>query len=146
MKISLRLLILSLMLVAGCVHKNRVSPSPEVLASFESRFGKDVSSKWELSDDQLYIANFTFSAHHTKSFFDKNGSWIKTETELASSELSSVIVKTVLGAYKGYNISKSLKIDEKEKETIYRLSLSRGGKITDVELNSGGVIMESGNR
>jgi hypothetical protein len=141
MKIISHLLILSLLMVAGCVHQKSVKPSPEVLASFEMKFGKDVSANWELSADKFYVANITTSGRPAKAYFGENGKWIKLETEYISSELPSVIIKTVLGAYKGYNISKSLKIDEIEKETIYRLSLSRGGNITEVELTPGGVIL-----
>jgi hypothetical protein len=94
-----------------------------------------------LSSDKINVASFTISGHPSKSYFDGDGMWIKTETELISSELPSVIVKTVLGAYKGSTISKSLKIDEIEKETIYRLSLKSGGNISEVELTPGGVIL-----
>jgi hypothetical protein len=141
MKISVPLFILSLLIVAGCTDQKSVNPSSKVIASFESKYGKDISAKWELSSDKSYVASFTASGHPSKSYFDENGVWIKTETEFLSSELPSVIVQTVLGAYKGSTISKSLKIDETGKETIYRLSLKSRGKITDVELTPGGVIL-----
>lgn len=141
MKIKSYLLIFSLLMVAGCVRQKIVKPSPEVLASFETKFGKDMPANWELSSDKLYIASMTTSGRPAKAYFDENGKWFKLETEYISSELPAVIVKTVLGAYKGYNISKSLKIDETGKETFYRLSLSRGGNITEVDLSPGGVIL-----
>jgi hypothetical protein len=136
-----QILLLSLFLSAGCAHEQTVNPLPAVVASFETRFGKDAGAKWELSADGVYLANFMLSGHPVKSYFDENGGWIRTETELLSSELPSVIVQTVLGAYKGYTISKSLQVEEIEKETIYRLSLKRGDRITEVELTSGGVIL-----
>jgi hypothetical protein len=141
MKIAVPLVIFSLLMVSGCTYQKSVKPSPKVIASFESRFGKEISVKWELSSDKIYAASFSASGHPSKSYFDENGEWIKTETEFLSSELPSVILQTVLGAYKGSTISKSLKVDENEKETIYRLSLKRGGNITEVELTSGGVIL-----
>ena len=141
MKISIHLLILSLLLVAGCSRQKSVNPSSKVISSFELKFGKDINAVWELASDKSFVGNFTISGHPAKAYFDENGRWIKTETEFISSELPSVIVKTVLGAYMGSTISKSLKIDEFEKETIYRLSLKRGGIITEVELSSGGVIL-----
>jgi hypothetical protein len=141
MKIITHLLILGILLVAGCSRQKSFNPSSKIIASFESKFGKDIPAKWELSSDKIIVANFTISGHPSKSYFDGNGRWIKTETELISSELPSVIVKTVLGAYKGSTISKSLKIDEIEKETIYRLSLKSGANKTEVELTPGGVIL-----
>ena len=141
MKITISLLILSLLLVTDCSHQKTFLPSSNVIASFESRFGRDISAKWELSSDKLNVATFYISGHPTKAWFDENGSWMKTETEYLSSELPAVIVKTVLGAYRGNTISKSLRVEEAEKETIYRLSLKRGGNITEVELSSGGVIL-----
>jgi hypothetical protein len=141
MKIKFHLLILSMLLVAGCSHQKSVIPSSKVISSFELKFGKDISAVWELSSDKSFVGNFTISGHPAKAYFNENGRWFKTETEYMSSELPSVIVKTVLGAYKGSTISKSLKIDEIEKEIIYRLSLKRGDRITEVELSSGGVIL-----
>ena len=141
MKITFHLLIFSLLLVAGCSQKKSVIPPSSVIASFESKFGKDISVVWEISSDKSCVGNFTFSGHPAKAYFNENGRWIKTETEFISSELPTVIVKTVLGAYMGSTISKSLRIDEFEKETIYRLSLKRGGNLTEVELTPGGVIL-----
>lgn len=141
MKITIHLLVLTLLLVTNCSHQKPVNPSSKVITSFESKFGKDIITKWELSSDKSYVANFAISGHSVKAYFVENGNWIKTETEFLSSELPSVIVKTVLGAYKGSNISKSLKVDEIEKGTFYRLSLKRGGNITEVEITPGGVIL-----
>jgi hypothetical protein len=140
MKIIIHFLFMSLILVAGC-NQQSVNPTPQVLGSFESKFGRNISPKWELSSDNLYVADFTLSGHPARSYFNTDGKWIKTETELLSSELPSVIVRTVLGAYRDYSITKSVKIDEGEKETIYRLSLKRGNKTTEVELTSAGVIL-----
>jgi hypothetical protein len=141
MKINSYLLILSLLMVAGCVHQKSVNPSPKVLASFESKFGKDVSATWELSADKAYVATITTSGHPAKAYFNENGNWFKSETEYTASELPPVIVETVLGAYKGSSISKSLKIEEIEKETVYKLSLKVGNSISEVELTPGGVIL-----
>jgi hypothetical protein len=141
MKIVSHIILLSLFLATGCTNEKPISPSPAAKASQESKFGKDSKAKWELSADKSYIANLTISGHPVKAYFSENGKWIKTETEFLSSELPSVIVKTVLGAYKGFTISKSLLIDENGKESVYRLSLKRGGRITEVELSTGGVIL-----
>jgi hypothetical protein len=141
MKTFSHLLMIGLFLVAGCVHQKSVEPTSEVLTSFESRFGKDVSARWELSGDKLFVANFTNAGHPTRAYFTGNGKWIKSETEYISSELPAVILQTVLGAYKGSSVSKSLKVEEIDKETLYRLSLKRGGVITEVELSPGGVIL-----
>ncbi len=141
MKLITCIFILNLFLFAGCTNRNTINPSPEVNASLESKFGKDANAKWELSADRSYIAKLNVSGHPVKAYFTENGKWIKTETELISSELPSVIVKTVLGAYKGSSISKSLLIDESGKESVYRLSLVRGGKRTEVDLTTGGVIL-----
>jgi hypothetical protein len=141
MKITPHLLILSLFLVVACSQPKSVDPPSKVIASFESKFGKDIIAKWELSTDKSFVANFKSLGHPVKAYFEENGRWIKSETEYLSSELPSVIVQTVLGAYRGSSISKSLRIDEIEKVTIYRLSLKRGGSITEVELSSDGVIL-----
>jgi len=131
----------SLFLAAGCSRQKTIVPPPNVVAAFESRFGNDVIAKWELSADKVYVASFILSDHPVKSYFDENGKWNKTETELLSSELPTVIVRTVLHAYGGKSISKSLQVEELDKETIYRLSLKRGGSITEVEFTPGGVIL-----
>jgi len=141
MKIPCYLLMFSLLTLTGCGRRKPANPPDAILSSFESRFGNSIGAEWELSADTAYIASFKESNHPSKAYFDMNGTWIKTETELLSSELPSIIVKTVLGSFKGSTISKSLLVNEGEKESIYRLSLKRRGNLTEVDLTAGGVIL-----
>jgi hypothetical protein len=141
MKISTQLLLLSLFFASGCSRQKTIVPPPNVAAAFESRFGNEVDVMWELSADEVYVASFVLSDQPVKSYFDENGKWNKTETEILSSELPTVLVRTVLHAYGGKSISKAQKVEELDKETIYRLSLKRGGSITEVEFTPGGVIL-----
>jgi hypothetical protein len=127
---------------AGCSdHNSSVKPSPPVLTSFESRFGKEIRTQWEFTGQKIFMASFQLAGRPVNAFFEEKGKWLKTETELRSSELPAVIVKTVTGAFKGSSIHKSLQVDDPDNGITYRLSLKRGGKITEVGFTSGGVII-----
>jgi hypothetical protein len=137
------LIMMCLMVAAGCSNKKTVTPAPAVLTSFESLFGKNTRVSWEVTDRKTYLASFTHDGHPAKSYFDESGKWLKTETELISSELPPVIVKTVVGAYNGSTIFKSFQVEDPESGTIYRLTLKRGRQVTDIRLSAGGVMLDT---
>lgn len=121
--------------------KSRIDPPQTVVKNFETLFGKHADVRWESPGQDIFQASFIREGHPATAYFDGQGSWMKTETELMPSEVPSVIISTVSGAFRGAGITKALQIAEPGKEEIFRLFLKRGGQISTVDLNTSGVIM-----
>jgi hypothetical protein len=133
-----------LFLAASCGEKKTsVTPSHEVVTSFETRFGKGSGARWEISGQTIFEARFKRNHHAIKAYFDKKGNWLKTESELSSSELPSVVVKTIAGAYKGNNISKVLLVEKPGESSTYRLFLKSGRQLSTIDLTTDGVILNN---
>ena len=122
-------------------RKSRIDPPQAVMTNFETLFGKYADLRWESSGQEIFQASFIREGHSTTAYFDGQGNWMKTETELMPSEVPSVIISTVSGAFHGAGITKALQIAEPGKEEIFRLFLKRGGQVSTVDLNTSGVIM-----
>jgi|WetSurMetagenome_2_1015567.scaffolds.fasta_scaffold115904_2 hypothetical protein len=131
-----------LILIASCTGKNS-SPKPAqaVLTSFETQYGKEQGVQWELSGDTISMASFKYDGHPVKAYFEKKGNWLKSETELSSSEIPEVVIKTVVNAYRGSSIYRTLQVDESGKGRTYRLSLKSGRQVSLVCFSSDGVIV-----
>ena len=136
------LLTLSFVLLFSCSdRKSRIDPPQTILTNFETMFGKKTDIRWENPAQDIFQASFTRDGHPTSASFDGQGNWLKTETELLPSEVPAVIISTVAGAFHGRSITRALKIEESNKELIFRLFLKKGRQVSTVDLNTQGVIM-----
>jgi len=132
----------AILLTASCGGNRSRNETPQpVLSGFEASFGKVKKTQWELTIQHEYRASFIRDGHPSEAYFDPQGILLKTQTELLSSELPSVIVSTVNGAFRGSSIAKAFQIDEPGKDMIFRLHLKTGRKVSYVDLNADGVIM-----
>ncbi|HJZ39560.1 MAG TPA: PepSY-like domain-containing protein [Bacteroidales bacterium] len=128
--------------IFSCVGNNPVIKVPEAAQrSFVSRYGTDKEVQWKKTGENDYQAVFQSGHQPAVAFYDRNGNWLKTETELKSNELPLVIVETVKNAFRGSSISKSFQVEKNSGENTFLISLKRGNRVREVELSSGGVIL-----
>jgi hypothetical protein len=129
------------MLLPACGgKKSRVEPPQIIQSNFETRFGRNDDVIWKASGQDEFQASFTRDGHPTNASFDGQGNWLRTETELLPSEVPSVIISTVTGAFHGSGITKAIQIEASGKDMIYRLILKKGRQLSTVDLNTQGVI------
>jgi hypothetical protein len=124
----------------ACSRNPGVQPPEAVTSAFASRFSNTDRVEWD-SASQEYRAVFNAAGHPVTAFFSPDGNWLKTETEMITSELPSVVVQTIVGAFHGNNIVKTARVDSAGNVTYYRLNIRRKSKTTVVRLSSGGVIL-----
>ena len=137
------LLMLSVMMaLLSCRSENHSVVPPQIVRSaFETHFGKEAATRWEVSNEGFYSALYSRDGHAFLSCFDRQGNLLKTEKELISSELPPVVIKTVVGAFPGNTVTKALQVDSANRETIYRLMLKRKRIRSTVDLSQSGVIL-----
>lgn len=137
---ALILLSLLVFLAGACSGGTSVTPPEPVKTAFSSHF-EDVSDVLWNAEESGYRAEFNRAGQATNAYFSSEGTWVKTETKLIASELPSVIVQTLFGAFPGNSVAEAARVDSLGSETFYRLTLKRKGNSTVVRLNSGGVIL-----
>lgn len=131
-----------ILILAACTGGPAVTPPEPVKAALEQRFSDATGVKWD-SDDSGFRAVFTRGGHATTAFFLADGTWMKTETSLLPSELPSVVVQTLFGAYPGKSVDMAARVDSAGVETFYRLAIKRKGNTDVILLSSGGVILQN---
>lgn len=131
---------LILLVASGCSRQPVVQPPVTVAAAFAARFSGADQVQWDSAGNE-YRAAFNATGHPVTAFFTPDGNWLKTETEMQSSELPSVVVQTIAGAFRGNTVIKSARVDSAGNVTYYRLDIRRKGKTAVVRLSTGGVIL-----
>jgi hypothetical protein len=124
----------------ACSGHADVKPPEVVSAAFASQFNNAGRVHWE-GAGRDFSASFSADGHDVTAFFGSDGTWLKTETEMISSELPAVVVKTIVGAFPGNSVTKTARVDSAGNVTYYRLDIRRKGKTAVVRLNPGGVIL-----
>ena len=129
-------------IILSCGRNNPVIQVPDAAkTSFVSRYGTDTEVKWMKTKENDYQAVFTSGQHPVTAYYDRNGNWQKTETELRSNELPQVIMETVKNTYRGSTISKCFQVEKNTGENTFLIQMKRRNKAQEVELSSGGVIL-----
>jgi hypothetical protein len=129
-----------LLLGFSCSRQPDVKPPVAVASAFAARFSEADQVKWD-SAGHGYRAVFNAAGHPVTAFFAPDGNWLKTETEMITSELPSVVVQTIVAAFPGNTVMKTARVDSAGNVTYYRLDIRRKGKTTVLRLSSGGVIL-----
>lgn len=83
-KLCLVLLVMPLILIS-CKQKNETPDA--VMAKFAEMFEGVTEVNWEMDDDSLYEASFTFDGYEWEADFKEDGTWMETERELEDGEM-----------------------------------------------------------
>jgi hypothetical protein len=129
-----------LILAGACSDGPSVTPPEQVKTAFSSQFSDAADVVWN-AEESGFRASFSRMGKPTKAYFTAEGTWVKTETELIASELPSVIVQTLFGAFPGKSVVTAAQVDSIGSEPFYRLTIQRKGNSSVIRLSTGGVIL-----
>ncbi len=129
-----------LLFAFGCSRQPEVQPPVAVASAFADRFNEAVQVQWDTTGKACKAA-FNAAGHPVTAFFTADGNWIKTETEMITSELPSVVVQTIVAAFPGNTVMKTARVDSAGNVTYYRLDIRRKNNTSVVRLSTGGVIL-----
>ena len=106
------------------------------------KYGEISDATWSSLADTIFVITFIKETRNTHAFFNNLGQWLKSETELKSSELPAAVVNTITYVFPGRSISKALYVEKKDAEAIYLLSLKRGRHVEEVKLSTLGAVLD----
>jgi len=122
--------------------KTSIQVPEEVLSACVLKYGDIKNAAWTSVADTVFVSSFVLERHAVSAFFDRTGRWLKSETELRSSELPLVVVQTVINVFGGRKIKMARLVYINNADPVYILSLKRGGKVEEITLSTGGVVLE----
>lgn len=92
-------------------------------------------------DDGIYQVDCLIKSKKTTSYFDKNGNWLETESEIDSEELPEAILKTLKTKMGEYSIIDIELVKTKENQVLYEVDLKKENKIYDILFDETGKIL-----
>ena len=92
-------------------------------------------------EGNIYQVDFYLDNRHTTSYFDKQGTWLETESEITVDELAHDVLQTLKTKMGEYTIVDIELVNTKEGEILYEVDLEKGEKIYDILFNPNGKIL-----
>lgn len=92
-------------------------------------------------DDNIFQVDYVLHDKKTTSYFDKNGTWLETESEIDFDELPKAILETLKIKLSEYSIIDIELVKTKENQELYEVDLKKGDKIYDILFDKNGKIL-----
>jgi hypothetical protein len=128
-------------LFLGLSLLSQVKVPDAVKTAFNNKFPGASGLKWEKENKTELEANFKMNNADVSANFKLDGSWVETETTIASSELPSAVKNAVDAKYPRAIYERTEKI-EKPGKTLYEVNIKVNGKKKELELDPNGVIVK----
>ena len=127
----------------ACNDDDDVAPQnvkAEVMATFQQMF-PNVNAHWEMERGK-YKAEFFNNGNEVEAWFQIDGTWVRTKTDLRIDQLPVAIRERIAADYVGYYIDDADFI-ETPAETYYLIEIERqGGMEVYLKMNEAGEIMQ----
>ena len=128
MKVKLFMLLFAFSAVAfvGCDDDDDdFLPETSVVSAFTSKYPKAEKVSWGNKTDYK-VAEFILDNHEMEAWFDTQGNWFMTETDIRFEELPlAVQEKHVLGVYANWKVDDVDRIERYNTETIYVVEVEK---------------------
>lgn len=145
MKLSLLPLIIGILCLTSCdKDDNSIVPDEAVIKTFSEKFPTASQVKWEKKNSYL-IADFIYEQHSTTAWFDNNGEWYMTETELRNFESLPEAVRTAFKSseYAKWSTDDIDRLERPDKEKIYVIEVKNGQQEYDLYYSEDGILIKA---
>lgn len=126
----------------SCSDDDDSAPVPSELENaFIARFG-EVAHDWSTRGTN-FIAEFKDRNQDVDAWFDANGNWLMTETDLPFEALPEAVKQSFLaGEYKDWKRDDVDMLERKGMETIYVIEVERGHQEYDLYFDGNGTLLK----
>ena len=114
------------------------NPPASVQKAFNTQFAKASNVKWGKENASEYEAEFMLNGVKMSANFSVDGSWLETETELATNQIPAVVTTYIVKTYPGWEIVGVSRIETSEKAILYEADLKSGKQKKEITLTSEG--------
>lgn len=131
-KLVMLLFAFSAVFFVACSDDDDYIPDRSVVDAFTAKYPDAKTVSWEKKTDYK-VAEFILNNHESEAWFDTQGNWFMTETDIRFEELPLAIQeKHVLGEYANWHVDDVDMIERYNTETIYVVEVEKGDQ--EVEL------------
>lgn len=143
MKSNVLLLFLVALLSISTYARQKTAPKipTAVMNAFKAKFPKVVKPTWEVEKADEYEAEFTVNGTAQSAKFDKTGKWLKTETDIKTSELPKAVTQSVAKHFTAFKITEASKVESAKYGNGYEVEIMKAKELYDVLLNAKGEVL-----
>jgi hypothetical protein len=117
-------------------------PEDMVIKSFENKYPGALRVEWEVKNTYK-VADFYFQSFEAEAWFENDGTWVLTETDIRFDDLPEAI-KTAIAAspYASWRVDDVDKIERPHVATIYVIEVEQGKQEVDLHYAEDGVLIK----
>lgn len=146
MKQKLSVLFLSMVamfLMVSCDNDDdNYTPDAVVRTVFKAKYPNAKRVEWE-SKLGYSVAEFKDNGKEKDAWFDANGTWLLTETDITVKELPQAIRTAIAGSkYAGWKIDDADYLERKDMEPVYVVEVEQGENEMDLYYSPTGVLLK----
>ena len=144
MKRNLLFWIAGLFFLAGCNDDADTTPNEAVVQAFQAKYPSASQIEWETRSSYLK-ADFTDNQQSHSAWFDQNGQWYMTETELNRLDLLPQEVQTAFAnsEYADWMTDDIDRLERNDTETVYIIEVKNGNQEYDLYYSPDGVLIKA---
>ena len=147
LKFNLNLLLMSLLaifVVTACDSDDERPYEPEtvVQVTFKNMFPDATQVQWEPKLGYS-VAEFYDGGEEKKAWFNTDGEWLLTETDLAYADLPDAVVNAIAGSkYAGWKKDDVSYLERKDMESVYVVEVEQGEQELDLYYSPEGALLK----
>lgn len=148
MKKSLFLLIALLTVAtfafASCDKDDNHTPNATITNAFKAKYPNAGKTEWEMKKN-YHVAEFRQNGMEVEAWFDSNGEWLMTETDIKFTNLPEAIQNSYnAGEYKnGWRVEDVDKIEKTGMATVFIIEVEKGEQEMDLYYAEDGTLIKA---
>lgn len=117
-------------------------PEDVVLKAFESKYPEASRIEWETKAGYK-VADFHFNSFELEAWFESNGIWLLTETDIPYNNLPQAVKSSFeAGSYVSWRIDDVDKLERPNVEIVYVIEVESGNKEMDLYYSEDGTLIK----
>lgn len=138
-------LLITGIVMAGCNQKKQYRPDAKIVNAFNAKYPKADKVEWEQKHG-YYVAEFHDNGIECEAWFDNNGKWDMTESNIRYNQLPQAIrtdfEKSMYSNWKKDNVDKIERVDMKP---VYIIEVEKEGQDKDLYYSENGMLVKTVN-
>lgn len=144
MKQKLSLWLAGIFILAACHDNKDNGPNASVTQAFQAKYPHATQVKWEKKNSYM-TADFVLEQHSRTAWFDENGQWYMTETELDHlHQLPEQVQAGFAGSeYAHWTTDDIDQLERLDAETIYVIEVKKEKQEYDLYFSADGILIKA---
>lgn len=142
-KVFLFMLVCSVCGFVSCNDDDNYLPDDVVVRAFESKYPEAARVEWEVKGGYK-VADFRIGTYDTEAWFQTNGEWIFTETDVRFDELPEAVKSSFSsGDYASWRVDDVDKLERADAEVVYVIEVEQGNQDIDLYYSESGILVKA---